>query len=43
MIIVDPHVLGAAPTGPERVGLVLVMLRSRQIWAGQAGALPGLR
>ena len=37
------HVLGAAPTGPQRVGLVLAMLQSRQIWAGQAGALPGLR
>jgi cobaltochelatase CobN len=37
------HVLGAAPTGQERVGLVLAMLQSRQIWAGQAGALPGLR
>jgi cobaltochelatase CobN len=36
------HVLGAAPTGPERVGLVLAMLQARQIWAGQA-ALPGLR
>jgi cobaltochelatase CobN len=37
------HVLGAAPAGPERVSLVLAMLQSRQIWAGQAGALPGLR
>ncbi len=37
------HVLGAAPVGPQRVGLVLAMLQSRQIWAGQAGALPGLR
>jgi cobaltochelatase CobN len=37
------HVLGAAPTGPERVSLVLAMLQARQIWAGQAGALPGLR
>ncbi|HEY2078898.1 MAG TPA: cobaltochelatase subunit CobN [Streptosporangiaceae bacterium] len=37
------HVLGTAPTGPERVSLVLAMLQSRQIWAGQAGALPGLR
>jgi cobaltochelatase CobN len=37
------HVLGAAPTGPERVGLVLAMLQSRQVWAGEAGALPGLR
>ncbi len=37
------HVLGVAPTGPARVGLVLAMLQARQIWAGQAGALPGLR
>jgi len=37
------HVLGAAPEGPERVSLVLAMLQARQIWAGQAGALPGLR
>jgi len=37
------HVLGAAPAGPERVGLVLAMLQARQIWAGQAGAMPGLR
>jgi cobaltochelatase CobN len=37
------HVLGSAPTGPQRVGLLLAMLQSRQIWAGQAGALPGLR
>jgi cobaltochelatase CobN len=37
------HVLGAAPTGAERVGLVLAMLQARQIWAGEAGALPGLR
>src|SRR5262249_51029390 len=37
------HVLGAAPAGPQRVGLVLAMLQSRQIWAGEAGAMPGLR
>jgi cobaltochelatase CobN len=37
------HVLGAAPTGPERVGLVLAMLQARQIWAGRTGAMPGLR
>ncbi|WP_255954646.1 cobaltochelatase subunit CobN [Streptomyces odontomachi] len=36
------HVLGTAPTGPERVNLVLAMLRARQIWGG-AQALPGLR
>jgi cobaltochelatase CobN len=37
------HVLGAAPEGQARVGLVLAMLQARQIWSGQAGALPGLR
>lgn len=37
------HVLGAAPTGPARVDLVLAILRARQMWAGQAQALPGLR
>jgi cobaltochelatase CobN len=37
------HVLGAAPEGPARVGLVLAMLQARQIWSGQAAALPGLR
>ncbi|MEU9790307.1 cobaltochelatase subunit CobN [Streptomyces sparsogenes] len=36
------HVLGAAPTGPERVNLVLAILRARQIWGGTT-ALPGLR
>ncbi|MER7816869.1 cobaltochelatase subunit CobN [Streptomyces sp. NPDC096153] len=36
------HVLGAAPTGPERVNLVLSILRARQIWGGTT-ALPGLR
>ncbi len=36
------HVLGGAPTGPERVNLVLAILRARQIWGG-TGALPGLR
>ncbi|MFR9672925.1 cobaltochelatase subunit CobN [Streptomyces sp. TR02-1] len=36
------HVLGGAPTGPERVNLVLAVLRARQIWGG-ASALPGLR
>ncbi|NJQ02667.1 cobaltochelatase subunit CobN [Streptomyces zingiberis] len=36
------HVLGQAPTGPERVGLVLAVLRARQIWGGTT-ALPGLR
>jgi cobaltochelatase CobN len=37
------HVLGAAPTGEARINLVLAMLRARQMWAGQAAALPGLR
>jgi cobaltochelatase CobN len=36
------HVLGGAPTGPERVNLVLAILRARQIWGG-TDALPGLR
>ncbi|MFE2672467.1 cobaltochelatase subunit CobN [Streptomyces hygroscopicus] len=36
------HVLGSAPTGPERVNLVLAILRARQIWGGTS-ALPGLR
>ncbi|MFI9723485.1 cobaltochelatase subunit CobN [Streptomyces sp. NPDC052396] len=36
------HVLGGAPTGTERVNLVLSILRARQIWGGTA-ALPGLR
>ncbi|MDT3399575.1 cobaltochelatase subunit CobN [Streptomyces sp. B1866] len=36
------HVLGQAPAGPERVNLVLAILRARQIWGGSA-ALPGLR
>ena len=37
------HVLGVAPSGPARVSLVLAMLRARQMWGGQAQALPGLR
>jgi cobaltochelatase CobN len=37
------HVLGQAPTGAARVGLVLAMLRARQMWAGNTAALPGLR
>ncbi|MCK1798432.1 cobaltochelatase subunit CobN [Streptomyces sp. XM4193] len=36
------HVLGGAPSGPERVNLVLAILRARQIWGGTS-ALPGLR
>jgi cobaltochelatase CobN len=37
------HVLGRAPAGEARVNLVLAMLRARQMWAGEAQALPGLR
>jgi cobaltochelatase CobN len=36
------HVLGGAPTGPERVNLVLSILRARQIWGGSQSLL-GLR
>jgi cobaltochelatase CobN len=31
------HVLGEAPVGAARVGLVLAMLQARQIWSGGAG------
>jgi cobaltochelatase CobN len=37
------HVLGVAPVGAPRVGLVLAMLQARQIWGGADGATPGLR
>jgi cobaltochelatase CobN len=37
------HVLGQAPHGEARVNLVLAMLRAKQVWGGQAAALPGLR
>jgi cobaltochelatase CobN len=37
------HVLGAAPQGQARVGLVLAMLQARQLWSGSSAALPGLR
>jgi len=37
------HVLGVAPEGAPRVGLVLAMLQARQIWSGAHGAMPGLR
>ena len=37
------HVLGQAPQGEARINLVLAILRARQMWAGQAAALPGLR
>ncbi|MGD9990969.1 cobaltochelatase subunit CobN [Pseudonocardia sp.] len=36
------HVLGAAPTGAQRVDLVLAMLRARQMWGGER-CVPGLR
>ncbi|MFG3254243.1 cobaltochelatase subunit CobN [Streptomyces sp. NPDC048172] len=36
------HVLGTAPSGEDRVNLVLAILRARQIWGGTQ-ALPGLR
>jgi cobaltochelatase CobN len=37
------HVLGQVPAGEARIDLVLAMLRARQMWGGQAAALPGLR
>jgi cobaltochelatase CobN len=37
------HILGVAPTGEARVNLVASMLRARQVWGGEANALPGLR
>ena len=37
------HILGQPPAGAARVNLVLAMLRARQMWAGEAQALPGLR
>ena len=37
------HVLGSAPQGADRVNLGLAILRARQMWGGQAQALPGLR
>ncbi|MFF9244671.1 cobaltochelatase subunit CobN [Streptomyces sp. NPDC014776] len=36
------HTLGTPPTGPDRVNLVLAILRARQIWGGTT-TLPGLR
>jgi cobaltochelatase CobN len=35
------HVLGAAPQGAQRVGLVLAMLQARQIWASAANGAGG--
>ncbi|HEU0191937.1 MAG TPA: cobaltochelatase subunit CobN [Mycobacterium sp.] len=37
------HVLGGAPVGPERVNLVLAILRAPQVWGGVDHAVPGLR
>ncbi|GAA4632155.1 cobaltochelatase subunit CobN [Actinoallomurus vinaceus] len=37
------HILGQAPEAEQRVNLVLAVLRAAQVWAGKAGALPGLR
>jgi cobaltochelatase CobN len=37
------HVLGQAPDGEALINLVLVILRSAQVWGGKSGALPGLR
>uniref|UniRef100_UPI0013DF58E5 cobaltochelatase subunit CobN n=1 Tax=Modestobacter sp. KNN46-3 TaxID=2711218 RepID=UPI0013DF58E5 len=36
------HVFGSPPEGDARVGLVLAILRARQIWGGSV-AMPGLR
>ncbi|GAA4908395.1 cobaltochelatase subunit CobN [Streptomonospora salina] len=37
------HILGDAPEGEPRINLVMAVLRASQVWAGQVGALPGLR
>jgi cobaltochelatase CobN len=37
------HILGQPPAGEALVSLVLVILRSAQVWGGRSGALPGLR
>jgi len=37
------HILGLAPAGAALINLVLVILRSAQVWGGKSGALPGLR
>jgi cobaltochelatase CobN len=37
------HILGQAPEGEARINLVLAILRARQIWGGDSGAVPGLR
>jgi cobaltochelatase CobN len=37
------HILGKAPEGEARTNLVLAILRARQVWGGESGAVPGLR
>ena len=37
------HILGEAPTGEALTNLVLVILRSAQLWSSRWGVLPGLR
>ncbi len=37
------HILGQAPAGPQRVDLVLAILRAQQVWGGETAAVPGLR
>ncbi|MGW5238408.1 cobaltochelatase subunit CobN [Monashia sp. NPDC004114] len=37
------HILGEAPTGETLDNLVLTVLRASQVFAGTAGAVPGLR
>ncbi|HEX4432987.1 MAG TPA: cobaltochelatase subunit CobN [Frankiaceae bacterium] len=37
------HILGQAPEGEARTNLVLAILRARQVWGGESGAVPGLR
>ncbi|MCK9898625.1 cobaltochelatase subunit CobN [Frankia sp. Cpl3] len=37
------HILGVAPAGEAQTNLVTAILRANQMWAGSAGAVPGLR
>jgi cobaltochelatase CobN len=37
------HILGEAPTGEALTNLIMVILRSAQLWSSRWGALPGLR
>ncbi len=37
------HILGEAPTGEALTNLVMVILRSAQLWSSRWGVLPGLR